>query len=201
MPLPDHEIIKTVLAAVLSDQKHPDGRTDTERLDPRPGTITVAPPVNCSTADTAWAQFSQLAGPGWLQNAHTQAILHGDDLTRQLAECEDPHWPVAGERVSADRKTSLHLRRSAGGRQIVRLTEAPSESDLLLTHRLLSTDLKKYLVYHVAYRPEPVGNHQELRPFASRFVGFEKVEEPAEPSAGPLAEEGTPLEPVTASTL
>jgi hypothetical protein len=200
MPPPDHEIIKTVLAAVLSDQKHPDGRTDTERLDPRPGTITAAPPVNCSTADTAWAEFCQLDGPGWLQNAHTQAILHGDDLTRQLADCKGPHWPVAGERVSANGRASVHLRRTSAGWEVTKLEESDDPTGLLLTHRLLSTDLKKYLVYHVAYRPEPVGNHQELRPFASRFVGFEKVEGAAKPSAGPLAEEGTPLEPVTAST-
>lgn len=180
MPQPDHEIIKAVLTAVLSDRKDPEGRTETERLEPRPGTLIPKPtePRTLTSAAAALAEFSQLDGPGWLQEAGTRAILHGEAATfsTQLAKLDlTSAWPVAGERASADGTRSLHLRRTAEGWVITHFEEAASADGLLLTQRLISTDLQHYLVYHVAYRPERIGTHDELRPFASRFVGFELV--------------------------
>jgi hypothetical protein len=175
MTQPDHEIIKQVLAAVLSTEQDTQGQTEADRLDPRPGTLTVSTPATYATPDEAWQAFAGGNGPGWLQNAHTPPILHGDDLSQQLTNCKDPHWPVAGERVSTDGQTSLLLRRAAEGWAVTTLTEAVHDQNMLLTQRLLSTDLTQYLVYIVAYRPERVGGHHELRPFASRFVGFEGV--------------------------
>jgi hypothetical protein len=172
MPKPD---LETILA-VLDTIKDAHGRSAAHCLKPRLGTLKPTPKEPpCASAEEAWTAFAQFGGPGWLQNAHTQEILHweGPALTAPL---DARHWPVAGERVSADGKSSLHLRRAADGWVITTFEETASAEHLLLTQRLLSTDLKHYLVYDVAYRPEEINGHKEFRPFASRFVGFKPVE-------------------------
>jgi hypothetical protein len=161
----DLDIIQNVLGDVLPEAEN-------KQLTPRSGTIKAS--QSCVTKATeALAAFNELDGPGWLQEAGTREILHGD--ARELNALPSTPWPVAGERASADGTTSLHLRRTSGGWTITRLEDAGSPDGVLLTQRLLSADLKQHLVYHVAYRPENIGSHQELRPFASRFVRFEAV--------------------------
>ncbi|MCP5517580.1 MAG: hypothetical protein H7A45_10030 [Verrucomicrobiales bacterium] len=172
MPLPDVEIIKAVLATVLNQSRDAEGPNESAPRNPRPGRLAAPPPVTYTTAEEAWQAFARNDGPGWLQNAHTQGILQGDDLSRQLADCKGPQWPVAGECVSADGRTSLHLRRAGGGWEITALAEEPSADGILLTRRLLSADLSRCLVYDIAHERVTVGGHEELRPVASRFVGF-----------------------------
>ena len=177
MPKTDLETIVGVLRTI----KDAHGQNAAQRFAPRAGTLTLEAAPPCASAEEAWTAFAQFNGPGWLQNAHTQEILHweGSALTAPL---NARHWPVAGERMSADGKSSLHLRRAAEGWVITTFEEAASAEHLLLTQRLLSTDLDHYLVYHVAYRPEDINGHDEFRPFASRFVGFEPVN-PQDPPA------------------
>jgi len=170
MPQPDPDIVRAVLGHVLAE-------TRVQELDPRSGTLR-ATETNFTSGKAAFEAFAKLDGPGWLQEAHTPEILHTADPDRaaQLAALKpDAAWPVTGERTSADGKTSFHLRRSSEGWIITTLEETSDAAGLLLTQRLVSTDLKHYLLYHVAYRPERIGGHEELRPFASRFIGFEPV--------------------------
>ena len=136
MPQPEHEIIKAVLAAVLSDQKDTEGRTEAERLEPRPGTLIPKPtePKTLTSAAAALAEFGKLDGPGWLQEAGTPEILHGEAtaFSAQLAKLAPATaWPVAGERASADGTRSLHLRRSADGWIITHFEETASADGLL----------------------------------------------------------------------
>ena len=179
MPTPDHEILQSILAAALpktSDQQE----STVETLKPRARTLVMVPRKReIKEPEEAWNEFEKFGGAGWLQNAHTAAILHGSEseMKQQLAKVVDPHWPVTGERVSADpnKKSSLHMQRTATGWSLVEITEADDVNGVLLTKRLLSADQKNYLVYHVAYTRQQVGSHEELRPFASRFAGFEPV--------------------------
>lgn len=175
MPKPDHQIITRVLAAVLAEgDAH--RSSETQLFAPRPGTLRAETQPMITSAVNAWAAFAQLDGPGWLQNAHTPEVLHGDAaaLTAQLeGVAADKRWPVIGERVSGNGQTSLRLRRTTHGWAITRLAHAEADLGIILTRRLLSRDLRRYLICHVAYEPQKVGDHEELRPVASRFVGFE----------------------------
>jgi len=177
MPTPDHEIIQSILAAALPKTKGQMAST-VELLKPRAGTLKVVPRESeIKNSEEAWSEFEKFGGAGWLQNAHTPEIIHGNEskMKERLEKLTDTHWPVTGERANADQKTSLHLRRTATGWSLVEISQADDVNGVLLTKRLLSADLKNYLVYHVAYTRQNVGNHEELRPFASRFVGFEPV--------------------------
>jgi hypothetical protein len=167
-------IIKQVLEAI-----------EVKSTNPRCGTLNVTQTAPLTTGQEALAEFQAISGPGWLQEAGTREILHGDAQTfdeqiRKLAP--QKAWPVAGERASSDGKKSLHLRRCAKGWIITTLeriesnSQTPSDNCILLTQRLLGSDLKQYLVYEVAYTLETIGGHKELRPFASRFIGFEEIE-------------------------
>lgn len=177
MSKPDHEIIQSILAAALPKTKE-QRNSAAELLQPRPGTLVVVPrKPEIKTPEEAWSEFEKFGGAGWLQNAHTPEILHGNEseMKERLEKLTDTHWPATGERANADQKTSLHLRRTATGWSLVEISEADDANGVLLTKRLLSADQKHYLVYHVAYTRQNMGNHEEFRPFASRFVGFEPV--------------------------
>jgi len=180
MSTPDHEIIQSILAAALL--KTDDGREPAvELLNPRPGTLVIVPlKPEIKKPEDAWSEFENFGGAGWLQNAHTPEILHGSgtEMKQYLAKVKsDQRWPVTGERVCADpgKKNSLHLQRTSTGWCIVEISEHDDVNGVLMTNRFLSADCKNYLVYHVAYTRQQVGNHEELRPSASRFVGFEPV--------------------------
>lgn len=170
MRKPDHEIIRSVLRAALGDRT-------VECLNPRSGTIELTVET-VPSVETVLREFQALRGPGWLQDAHTPQILHtfNPELACKLDQIASSNaWPVAAERVSEDRMRSLHIRRSRHGWILTRLTDAPSENGVIVTERLLSADLKCCLVYHVACRPERIGGHDELRPFAGRFCGYDPL--------------------------
>ncbi len=168
MPKSDAEIIRNVLREILNPK-------DTNDLNPRSGVIK-SEAWTVATATEAMQEFEKLDGDGWLQDAHTRSILRPPGLAMTLAGADAPKvWPVVGERASRDGKSSLHLRRAAEGWLLNRLEETDSADAILLTHRLLSADLKSYLVYHVSYTPQHICGHDELRPTASRFVHFENV--------------------------
>jgi hypothetical protein len=180
MPTSDHEIIQSILAAALPKTKE-QRNSAAELLNPRAGTLWVVPRnPEIKTPEEAWNAFEKFGGAGWLQNAHTAVILHGSDseMKQHLAKVKAvERWPVTGERASADpdNKNSFHMRRTATGWSLVEISETDDVNGVLMTKRLLSADWKNFLVYHVAYTRQNVGDHEELRPFASRFVGFEPV--------------------------
>lgn len=186
MPQPDHELVRAVLTDVLSASQVAD-------LAPRPGTLDSR--EESFTAATAALQA--LAGAesvGWLQDARNAAILHtvspeAEARLRARLSAADA-WPVTAEFADAGGSSSRHLRRTSTGWVVTHLTEvlATRPDHLLVTRRLLGNDLQHYLVYHVAYRAEPVGTHEELRPFACRFVGFESIPTTGQPTATPGAE-------------
>ncbi|HRI14738.1 MAG TPA: hypothetical protein PLX89_17215 [Verrucomicrobiota bacterium] len=177
MPNPDHEILRAALAQALPERL--------DNLNPRRGAVKVVTEYTRTTPQAALSQFLTLTGDGWLQDARTNRIMNTADheLANQLANLDaDCAWPVIGERVSADGVRSLHLRRLGDAWLLTAFEDDASADGILLTHQLLSTDLKNYLVYRVAYRAERIGRHEELRPFASRFVGFEPIPDVARPA-------------------
>jgi hypothetical protein len=185
-PAPDHELVRAVLGDIL----HPD---QVGALDPRPGTL--APRDEPLDGAAAALQALAAAGAqGWLQDARHAPILHtatpeAETSLRARLSAADA-WPVAAEFADAGGPSSRHLRRTSTGWIVTHLTEVPAArpDHLLVTRRLLGNDLQHYLVYHVAYRAEPVGSHEELRPFACRFVRFELIPPAGQPAVTPPAE-------------
>lgn len=185
--MPDYELIRKILKGTLPtpDETEWERRPASELLKPRAGSIAVEEPAPIKDADAAFKRFFDFGGVGWLQSAHTPEILHGDGNTfsQQIKDriAQDGCWPVTGERFNEDTGKSLHLRRTSEGWVFTEFTEGNTDPDgVLMTHRLLSADLKEYLKYEVHYQPVEIGGHEELRPVASRFIGFEPA-----PNASP----------------
>ena len=173
--MPDHDV--KIISAVLGHNRFL--KEDADAIAPRKGGLKTTPET-FATGSEALARFLKLDGPGWLQEAGTPEILHGDATAfgGQLADLAarlDPAkvWPVAGERASADGKTSLHLRRASDG-WLVTMSEELSDTanGILITKKFLSTDLKQQLLYHLACTLQEIGSHQEWRPSSARFVNF-----------------------------
>ncbi|HVY70889.1 MAG TPA: hypothetical protein VHH73_13235 [Verrucomicrobiae bacterium] len=126
------------------------------------------------TPDAAFKAFREFAGPGWLQDARVPKVLLFDDgICPQL----DAAWPEHGERVSDDKNSSVQLRRVATGWRLTTLTRlSGNEARVLMQERRLRNDLSSHVVYEVAWEPVSIGAapfaHDELRPVASRFLGF-----------------------------
>jgi hypothetical protein len=181
----DIDIIKAVFESIT--KAFANDLNSINELALRQGSIKALEPANkqpMPDAREALAVFSRMEGPGWLQDAGEPVIFQGDaeQFKAWLARLpRESVWPVAGERVSADGQRSLHLRRTPDGWRVTELETDGSGEGIVLTHRLLTVNLQQRLVYEVAYTLEnigdhqDIGDHQEYRPTASRFLGFEAI--------------------------
>lgn len=126
--------------------------------------------------------FLEFKGPGWLQTATDRTIwIHTDGNDDTFAGIPTSAWPVQGERVSPDGLTSLALRRDSAGWTLWTLGEDTTPSGVLGEEHLHAAGAStgRCLRYQIAWTPQLIGTagparlpHTELRPTASRFLGF-----------------------------
>jgi hypothetical protein len=149
----------------------------------RPGTLTLVNEATVFDAAEAMRRFLSFGGQGWLCTAESRSILH----TQPGGAWPPPAsaWALQGEVANGLR--SLHLRRTPAGWHLATLEEIEATPAAGATSCLVDSYLHTpvpalRLCYTVAWFPVWIGTpgtgHEELRPAASRFTGFQPRSHP-----------------------
>lgn len=115
-------------------------------------------------------QLLNFGGEGWLWCADRQELILGTLQGKGLSNA----YPLAGEfhRIEGDQSQSLHLRQGATGWVLTTYTLADATDKFITEQQFLSQDPSRQLKYQILWEPSTIGDHAELRPTATRFVGF-----------------------------
>lgn len=115
---------------------------------------------------SALEAFSNFGGQGWLCTAERKKVEIIEDARQQRIDKEFPLW---GELVTPG--TSLHLRQAGEGWSLTTISDNREENGILLDKQLIGV-AGTTLFYRVAYTIQSLNGLEELRPLASRFLGF-----------------------------
>ena len=134
--------------------------------EPKRGELTIAPPVDLSSADAVWAFLDAQDGDGWLCTT--------DRAVRWPASQRPGGSPLAAELALKDGR-SLHLRQHGAIWRAWLLSDRLGDGPhLAVDEAFLSTERPARLTYRSWWRLEPGDDEVEVwRPFAARLLGWE----------------------------
>ncbi len=139
-----------------------------------PGTFDISI-ENVTTSQEVLDRLRAFGGTGWLCLSSSSEIVRYHDA-QMLQGLEG--WPLCGEAVLGEEgEKSLRLIRERESWNLVQSTRVPasSEYDVLVQSRFIARD-KGTLRYETCWKLQDVAGQEEMRPWAFRFIGFEKKE-------------------------